>query len=92
MAGRALKVDPRKSIQRTDFAEHNPLKPVNEKTIAESVPTDIGREIPCEPIDKNAIAALAFQLWLDRGGPIGSDQEDWLQAERELRGSFLKTA
>jgi hypothetical protein len=31
------------------------------------------------------IAALAYQLWLDRGGPYGSPEEDWLRAERELQ-------
>jgi len=30
------------------------------------------------------IAALAYQFWLERGCPIGSDQEDWFRAEREL--------
>jgi len=30
------------------------------------------------------IAALAYQLWLERGGPMGSDQEDWFRAEAML--------
>ncbi len=30
------------------------------------------------------IAALAYQLWMDRGCPIGSPDEDWLLAEAEL--------
>jgi len=30
------------------------------------------------------IAALAFQLWKERGCPIGSPDEDWFQAEAEL--------
>ena len=30
------------------------------------------------------IAALAFQLWNDRGCPDGSPEEDWYQAERHL--------
>jgi hypothetical protein len=32
----------------------------------------------------SAIAALAYQLWMDRGCPIGSPEEDWLRAESEL--------
>jgi hypothetical protein len=32
------------------------------------------------PIDSE-IAAAAYQLWLERGCPIGSDQEDWFRAE-----------
>ena len=31
------------------------------------------------------IEALAYQLWLERGCPNGSDQQDWFQAEDQLR-------
>lgn len=31
------------------------------------------------------IAALAYELWSRRGGTHGSDFEDWLEAERQLR-------
>ena len=31
-------------------------------------------------------AALAYQLWMERGCPIGSDQEDWFRAEAILSG------
>ena len=44
---------------------------------AESIATD---EIPREEI-----ARRAYELWQARGCPIGSEQEDWLQAESELR-------
>lgn len=30
------------------------------------------------------IAALAHQLWIKRGSPIGSPERDWLEAEGEL--------
>jgi hypothetical protein len=30
------------------------------------------------------VAALAYQLWLQRGCPVGSDREDWFQAEAQL--------
>jgi hypothetical protein len=32
------------------------------------------------------IAARAYQIYLERGGINGNDQDDWLQAERELSG------
>jgi hypothetical protein len=32
------------------------------------------------------IARLAYQLWLSRGCPEGSPDEDWFHAEQELRG------
>jgi hypothetical protein len=32
------------------------------------------------------IAALAYDLWIERGSPNGSHEEDWFHAERQLRG------
>jgi hypothetical protein len=36
------------------------------------------------PVDHDMVEAMAYQLWLQRGCPVGSDQEDWYQAEAEL--------
>jgi hypothetical protein len=36
------------------------------------------------PIKRDAIAALAFQKWQQRGCPIGEDHLDWFEAEKEL--------
>lgn len=35
--------------------------------------------------DKTRIATLAYDLWVERGCPAGSDQEDWFRAERLLK-------
>ena len=47
------------------------------------------RSGPAEPasvkLERRLIEALAYQNWLERGCPIGSDQEDWFQAEAQLR-------
>ena len=32
------------------------------------------------------ISRRAYELWMKRGGVGGNAQEDWLRAERELRG------
>ena len=40
---------------------------------------------PEAPVDPETVEAMAYQLWLQRGCPIGSDQEDWYRAEVELR-------
>lgn len=37
---------------------------------------------------ESEIATIAYQLWIDRGCPIGSDQEDWSQAEEMLKNAF----
>ncbi len=34
---------------------------------------------------EQSIAALAYQLWMERGCPIGSPEVDWFQAETELK-------
>ena len=31
------------------------------------------------------VEAMAYQLWLLRRCPVGSDQEDWFRAEAELK-------
>ena len=36
--------------------------------------------------DRDRIAARAYELYLARGGSHGMDMEDWLIAEREVRG------
>jgi hypothetical protein len=37
-------------------------------------------------ISHEEIARLAHKFWAERGGLHGHDAEDWLRAERELRG------
>jgi|GEM_PF-2098629 hypothetical protein len=37
------------------------------------------------PIPREAIAARAYQIYLERGRQDGHDVDDWLQAEYELR-------
>jgi hypothetical protein len=34
---------------------------------------------------RDAIAQLAFQKWQKRGCPPGEDQQDWFEAEQELK-------
>ena len=38
---------------------------------------------------ESEIAAVAFQLWLNNGCPVGSDQEDWLRAEAMLKDALV---
>ena len=37
-------------------------------------------------LNRDEVAKLAYEIYLSRGGEHGRDQEDWLLAERELRG------
>jgi hypothetical protein len=38
------------------------------------------------PPSREQIAALAHAIWEDRGRPEGSDLDNWLEAERQLKG------
>jgi hypothetical protein len=43
--------------------------------------------------DQNGqIAALAYELWLQRGCPFGSPEEDWFRAEDEIKNHKPLTA
>ena len=41
--------------------------------------------------DHRSIGELAYQLWQARGCPPGSAEQDWLEAERQLRAAPPKT-
>jgi len=43
------------------------------------------RNTPTERPSREEIAQRAYELYLARGGADGFEQEDWLQAERELQ-------
>jgi pyocin large subunit-like protein len=36
---------------------------------------------------REAIAKLAYRYWKERGANNGQDRQDWLRAERELKGA-----
>jgi len=56
-------------MQNTDQAVMDPL---SETTGAEN-------------LDYLEISALAYQLWEDRGCPLGSPEADWFRAESEWK-------
>lgn len=41
-------------------------------------------------LDAHAIRRRAHQRWLDRGCPVGSSEQDWLEAERELSAESVR--
>ena len=43
------------------------------------------QNIPAANLEEQ-IAIRAYQLWEERGRPIGSPEVDWRNAEQELRG------
>jgi hypothetical protein len=61
---------------------HTPESMPERSTVGECVKT-AATVSPTE----NEIAAVAFQLWLANGCPVGADQEDWFRAEAMLRNA-----
>lgn len=49
-------------------------------------PPITSKVIPAPPT-REQIAALAHEIWLERGSPEGSDIDIWLEAERQLTGA-----
>ena len=45
---------------------------------------------PAAPPTPEAIRQRAYQLFLARGGSGGSEFEDWLKAENELKQEYAK--
>jgi Protein of unknown function (DUF2934) len=41
------------------------------------------------PLSGDAVAALAFQKWQQRGCRIGDDRRDWFEAEKELAATSI---
>lgn len=66
---------------RAKTSEQAPQKPHRVNGTAEQTAT--GSWVGAAP-DEAEIAVLAHRLWLDRGCPEGSPEEDWFLAEREL--------
>jgi hypothetical protein len=49
--------------------------------------TPSGLHIPHEKI-----AMRAYEKWCKRGRPMGTDKQDWLEAESELRAELSRTS
>ncbi len=46
--------------------------------------------MPSNMIPHEKIAMRAFEKWCKRGRPHGSDKQDWIDAEKELREEFSR--
>jgi hypothetical protein len=48
---------------------------------------DSGLDGTIDAINRDAIEKLAYEYWLNRGCPVGSAEEDWIEAERSLQAA-----
>jgi hypothetical protein len=55
------------------------------KAMSKAVISDPDVQTDAPEIEENAISARAYELWQERGCPDGSDREDWIRAEQELK-------
>jgi DUF2934 family protein len=46
---------------------------------------DAAQDAISKPGNQEEIAVLAYELWIQRGCPIGSPEVDWFRAEEELK-------
>jgi hypothetical protein len=51
-----------------------------------STPTNAPVKVPHEKI-----AMRAYEKWCQRGRPQGTDKQDWIEAEAELRAEVLRS-
>lgn len=39
---------------------------------------------PENAVTQERVASLAYQLWMERGCPLGSPEDDWFRAKQQL--------
>lgn len=66
--------------------------PAKPRTNAASVKTTmvkaaVGKPLTAKTPSREEIAQLAHRYFVERGGKNGADRQDWLRAERELKGA-----
>jgi hypothetical protein len=67
----------------TSRATLQAMKPKNRARLSPESPS----QAP-QPATQEQIAALAHAIWMDRGCPEGRDLDNWLEAERQLKGDI----
>ncbi len=85
--------------EKKTAAKKAPAKKAAVKTVGEKAPAAPKKAAPKKAAAKKAVAKMASQeptkaqiaelahkYWVERGGHHGSHHDDWLRAERELKG------
>ena len=57
---------------------------INPQNSVTSAPDNAIEPRVAETVTEEQIATRAYQLWQKRGCPIGSPEQDWLEAQRQL--------
>lgn len=81
-----LKVQPAAALETPVAAFEAPLQTAAAASITINEQT-YEQQTPETTITFEQIAERAYELWKARGCPLGSPDQDWLEAERELKSS-----
>jgi len=52
--------------------------------------TGTAQALSTHSLNPEEIAARSYELWQERGYPIGSPEIDWFRAEEELRNGYSR--
>lgn len=76
-----------KDEARSELTRRRPTSSRNMRPSREADSVQRRPEMPStqEPPAREEIAKLAYQLWEERGAPLGSPEVDWEHAEQALR-------
>jgi Protein of unknown function (DUF2934) len=85
MAKRQTKADKAQIEPRASAPDASRTPPHGDAILETSASETTALADPPTGLTYDDIAARAYDLWARRGHAHGSDFEDWLQAERELR-------
>ena len=69
-------------INASDLLPHRNQRR-EENRIPEPVSTVVKRNTSQPPEEE--VSSLAYQLWMERGCPIGEPEQDWFKAEEVIR-------
>lgn len=61
------------------------VEPGKPEIVEQASPKDEAQQDGVSDLDHGRIAALAYEIWVARGEPEGTEDEDWYEAERRLR-------
>lgn len=50
----------------------------------------VAQPVSSTPIPHDKIAMRAYEKWVKRGRPPGTDMQDWIEAEAELRAEMSR--
>ena len=67
---------------RNDASKRSSAAPRTVRSTSEPIPL---KAVPARAPSHEQIARRAFEIWCGKGRPAGTEEQNWLEAERALR-------